>query len=124
MSIISDNDPEAELHPIKPKALEYYIKADDSAPFIEWLEVQSNAAQGRIRGRLIRVANGNPGKARNIGDGVHELKFRDKGFPTYRIYFGNDRDSIVIILLGGDKSTQSDDIKLAKEYWDDYQKNK
>jgi putative addiction module killer protein len=52
-----------------------------------------------------------------VGDGVHELKI-DFG-PGYRVYFAADGDSI-ILLYGGDKSTQVRDIVKAKEYWSDY----
>jgi putative addiction module killer protein len=60
---------------------------------------------------------GNFGDCRPVGDGVHELRFRIG--PGYRIYFGEDGDD-VILLGGGTKSTQENDIKTAKHLWSQY----
>ena len=54
------------------------------------------------------------GNTRPVGEGVHELKI-DVG-PGYRVYFGHDRTEVVILLNGGDKSTQEEDIATAKGY--------
>ena len=61
---------------------------------------------------------GNFGLHRELQDGVFELK-EDFG-PGYRIYFGVDGDEIIILLVGGDKGSQSRDIAKAKEYWTNY----
>lgn len=63
-------------------------------------------------------AQGNLGHHRSVGHGVHELKI-DFG-PGYRVYFGQDGDKVVVLLIGGDKKTQAADIKRAQEYWNDY----
>ena len=68
--------------------------------------------------RLERIKLGNLGDFRSVGEGVCELRI-DYG-PGYRIYFGQIGNIIVIILLGGDKSTQNRDIRKAIEYWRDY----
>ena len=65
-----------------------------------------------IASRLDRLAFGNAGDAKPIGEGVSELRI-DYG-PGYRIYFQKRGSSIVILLCGGDKSTQSKDIRTAK----------
>jgi putative addiction module killer protein len=70
--------------------------------------------------RLNRVIQGNFGLCRNLGDGISEFKI-DFG-PSFRLYFGEDGDTIVVLLCGGDKSTQSRDIEKAKEFWTDYNK--
>ena len=57
-------------------------------------------------------------KLPDVGEGVAELKL-DIG-PGYRIYFGQHNDSIIVLLLGGNKGTQNDDITRAKTYWKDY----
>ena len=57
-----------------------------------------------------------------MGDGVFELK--DKFGPGYRIYFAEDGLNIVVLLCGGDKSTQQADIHTAKSYWADHQSRK
>ena len=56
------------------------------------------------------------------GEGVQELKI-DFG-PGYRVYLGQDGDELIILLLGGDKSTQNEDTQQAKSYWSEYQKEK
>ncbi len=109
---------------IGPKAIDYYITDAELSPFMDWFDHLTIGAQARIRSRLNRLALGHLGKVNSISGGVHELKFKDKGYPTYRIYFGNDSESLIILLLGGDKSSQTRDIELAKEYWRDYQQNK
>jgi putative addiction module killer protein len=53
-----------------------------------------------------------------VGDGVSELRMFFG--PSYRIYYGEDNETIVLLLCGGDKNTQSKDIKKAKHYWKDY----
>lgn len=109
---------------IIPKYIHHYLKECGKSPFLDWFDDLSIGAQARVRSRLNRIATGNLGKVNAVGEGVHELKFRDKGYPTYRIYFGNDGDALIILLLGGDKESQAEDIKLAKEYWYDYKQNK
>ena len=69
----------------------------------------------RIKTRLDRVEKGNYGDHRSVGDGVWELRF-DFG-AGYRIYFVEEGDVLVILLCGGDKSSQVKDIKTAKIYW-------
>jgi putative addiction module killer protein len=61
---------------------------------------------------------GNLGNTRALGSGVSELKI-DFG-PGYRVYFGEDGPKIVVLLLGGDKSSQERDIEKAKAFWEDY----
>jgi len=100
--------------------LEYYRKESGDIPFSEWLEgLRDRAAIARIRIRLGRVRLGNFGTAKSVGDGVSELKI-DFG-PGYRIYCAMSGKSVVLLLIGGDKSTQSKDIAIAKRYWQDYQ---
>jgi putative addiction module killer protein len=70
-----------------------------------------------IWNRLDRVEMGNLGHHRPVGEGVFELIF-DFG-PGYRVYYGEDEDTVVL-LLGGTKKSQSEDIEKAKEYWSDY----
>jgi putative addiction module killer protein len=68
--------------------------------------------------RLDRVKLGNFGECKALGDGVTELKFHLG--PGYRVYIGQDGNELVVLLCGGDKSTQRKDIETAKDYWHDY----
>jgi len=75
----------------------------------------------RILKRLYRIESGNYGDCKNLGDGVNELRFFFGA--GYRVYFGEDGDTIVILLCGGDKDSQRKDIEKAKVYWKEYQEN-
>ena len=67
---------------------------------------------------MARLRLGNFGDSKSVGEGVLELRI-DHG-PGYRIYFGRDGSDVVILLLGGDKRSQSKDIETARVYWADY----
>lgn len=94
---------------------------DGRVPFREWLsDLRDVGAQARIRVRLNRVRLGNLGDAKSVGGGVSELRV-DHG-PGYRVYFARSGNTIVLLLCGGDKSTQQRDIGTAWAYWLDYQR--
>ena len=81
--------------------------------FDEWLwQLRDERARERINVRLRRLAAGNAGETRFVGGGVVELKI-DYG-PGYRVYFIRRGIEIVVLLCGGDKSSQSKDIKTAR----------
>ena len=102
----------------KPRDIQIYATAEGMQPFKEWLRNLKDAVgKSRIRSRLNRVQDGNLGKTRAVGEGVIELK--DDFGPGYRIYCGQDGDTVVL-LTGGDKDSQSSDIEDAKRYWRDY----
>ena len=69
-------------------------------------------AQARIADRIDRLAAGNPGDVKPVGEGVSELRV-DYG-PGYRVYFVRDGSIVYVLLCGGEKSTQDKDIRLAK----------
>jgi putative addiction module killer protein len=79
-------------------------------------------AKARIDARLTRLQAGLLGNCKAVGAGVFELK--DDFGPGYRIYFAEDNQDLVLLLCGGDKSTQRTDIQIAKAYWADYQEKK
>ena len=86
--------------------------------FGKWLAgIPDSKGSGVIRARLNRIAAGNLGDCHPVGAGVHEFVI-DFG-PGYRVYFGED-GQFVILLGGGDKSTQASDIRKAKRRWSDY----
>ena len=68
--------------------------------------------------RILKAEKGNFGTSKGLGGGLQELK--EYYGPGYRIYIGIDEDSLVVILLGGTKSSQNEDIKIARKYWSNY----
>ncbi len=80
--------------------------------------LRDERARARIRTRIARVRLGNLGNCEPVGNGVLEVKI-DYG-PGYRVYFGQVGAKLVILLCGGDKTSQSKDIRRAIEYWKDY----
>ena len=96
-----------------------YAGSDGREPFAEWLRgLRHGQTRNRIRQRIARVRLGNFGDARSVGEGVHELRIQFG--PGFRVYFGREDDAVVILLCGGDKSTQARDIERAHDYWRDY----
>lgn|SRR5476651_1889384 len=93
-----------------------YQKEDGREPFTEWLAaIRDKIAAARIGVRLRQVEAGNFGDCESVGEGVLELRVHvGAGF---RVYCGRHGKTVVILLCGGDKSSQSSDIKRAKELW-------
>jgi putative addiction module killer protein len=80
--------------------------------YVQWLDgLHDIRARARILVRIERLAAGNPGDVKALGEGVSELRI-DYG-PGYRVYYKKQGRKVVILLAGGDKSTQSKDIKTA-----------
>ena len=80
--------------------------------FVRWLDgLRDVRARARVQVRIERLAAGNPGDVEPVGEGVSELRI-DYG-PGYRVYFKKHGREVVILLAGGDKRTQSADIKTA-----------
>ncbi len=80
-------------------------------------DARGSAIHTKIIQRLDRVEDGNLGPWKSVGEGVYELIINFG--PGYRIYFGQDGDDVVILLVG-DKGRQERDIRTAKDYWTDY----
>ena len=101
------------------KILEYQTK-DGRSPYREWLRsLRDRQARARVRVRIDRRSLGNFGDWSSVGGGVGELRIHYG--PGYRVYFGRQSDTLVILLCGGDKRTQAQDIELAKMYLENYQ---
>lgn len=80
--------------------------------FAQWLDSLSDIhARARVQARIERLASGNPGDVRPVGEGVSELRI-DYG-PGYRVYYTKRGRKVLILLAGGDKRTQATDIKAA-----------
>ena len=104
------------------RGLLVFIAANGRKPFSDWLKTLTLNDRAMIRNRLDRVEKGNFGDMKSLGEGIYELRFHKSG--GHRVYFGLDGKKIVLLLMGGDKSTQSKDITLAKRYWNEYKKDK
>lgn len=105
------------------KSLRVFVRSDGKAPFLEWLKrLRDQRAEQKIDARLARLRKGNPGDCAGVGEGVSELKIHYG--PGYRVYFGTVGETLVVLLVAGDKSAQDEDIKKAKEYWQEYKKEK
>lgn len=89
------------------------MEIQKTAPFIKWYQNLRDAnAKAAIARRIERMAGGNPGDVKPVGEGVSEARI-DVG-AGYRLYFTLRERTMVVLLCGGDKSTQADDIKAAK----------
>ena len=104
----------------KPKSVLVYRTRVGRLPFNEWLhDLGDRDAVARVLARLGRVRRGSLGDCKPVGEGVSEFRV-DHG-PGYRVYFGQQGQTLVILLCGGDKRTHDRDIRLARQYWNDYQ---
>ena len=82
--------------------------------FRDWIDgLRDVVGRARILARIERLAAGNPGDHRNLEGGVSELRV-DAG-PGYRVYYTRKGEVLIILLMGGDKSTQPKDIQRARE---------
>ena len=83
-----------------------------TSEFTNWLDkLRDMRARARVQVRIERLALGNPGDVRPVGEGVSELRI-DYG-PGYRVYFARRGEVVIVLLAGGDKTTQPADIALA-----------
>ncbi len=80
--------------------------------FVQWLDaLRDLQARARVQARIERLAYGNPGDFKPVGEGVSELRINYG--PGYRVYFKMHGRELILLLAGGDKSTQAKDIKTA-----------
>ncbi len=106
-----------------PRILQVYVTENGKEPFTEWLTgLKDNRIRARIRRHLDRVQSGNLGDFKRIGQKLIELRlFFGSG---YRIYCCEDGQNLIILLCGGNKHSQKQDIKKADEYLADYMNRK
>ncbi len=90
------------------------IEVRQTDAYEKWFDsLRDRQAKARIDVRVRRLSLGNPGDAKPVGEGVSELRI-DYG-PGYRVYFVQRADVLIVLLAGGDKRTQDQDISLAKQ---------
>lgn len=104
------------------KEVVFYQTREGKEPFSDWLdELEDKILNYRIRMRIHRIRQGNYGDHKRF-HGIIELRLHfGKG---YRVYCGEEGNEVVILLAGGDKSSQDKDIKQALEYWRDHYEQK
>ncbi|MDP2786664.1 MAG: type II toxin-antitoxin system RelE/ParE family toxin [Pseudomonadota bacterium] len=101
--------------------VEHYITPDDKDQTQEWLDdLRDFRARIAILRRIDRVELGNFGDHKSVGGGVSELRI-DVG-PGYRVYYAQAGNTLVLLLLGGDKRSQQSDIEHAISCWNDWQR--
>lgn len=98
----------------------YYVRSDESSPLQDWLNSLDNVVRLRVLNRLARIRKDNLGVHKSVGDGVSELIFTFGA--GYRVYYATENETMVL-LNGGDKSSQSRDIIKAKELLSDHHAN-
>jgi putative addiction module killer protein len=100
---------------------EYHDRRGHS-PFREWFNRLNAEAARKVTTALYRIGLGNLSNTKSVGAGVHECRINFG--PGYRVYFGREGERIVILLGGGTKHRQQNDIKLALDRWEDYQRRR
>ena len=90
------------------------LEIRETPAYAAWFAaLRDRTAKARIDIRIRRLSLGNPGDSRSVGEGVSELRIHYG--PGYRIYLKKQGDALVILLAGGEKSSQDQDIRLAKD---------
>jgi putative addiction module killer protein len=99
-----------------------YIDARGRNHFREWTRKLDPGVRARIDKTVFRLGEGNFSTAKSEGEGISALRI-DFG-PGYRVYFGNDGQRLVILLAGGSKRRQQEDIQTARRLWIEYKSRK
>lgn len=105
-----------------PIRLVEYLDAQGRSAHAKWFDSLNAAAAAKVAAALYQLAAGNFSNVKGVGSGVFERKI-DFG-PGYRIYFGKEGDTLLILLGGSSKQRQQEAIAVAKACWSDYQRRK
>ena len=101
----------------------HMVEVIRSATFDRWLaRLKDQRAAARVLVRINRLAAGNPGDVKPVGQGVSEMRINYG--PGYRVYYLHDGDQVVLLLTGGDKSTQEADIRKAHQAAAEWRKDR
>jgi putative addiction module killer protein len=104
-----------------PLEIRYYVAVDGRQPFAEWFADLEPVTRAKIARAIARMEQGNLSNAKPVGSGV--LEYRIDFGPGYRVYFGRDGETLVILLTGGSKKRQQRDIEAAAAFWQDYKRH-
>lgn len=99
-----------------------YLTPKGDSPFGAWFDDLDPQAAAKVSVALVRIGQGNLSNVKGVGSDVFE--FRLNYGPGYRVYFGKDGETIVILLGGGTKQRQQRDIEDAQARWQDYKDRK
>ncbi len=99
-----------------------YIATQGRSPYAKWFDGLNAHAAAKVATALARMEQGNLSNAKSLGAGVSEYRI-DFG-PGYRVYFGKDGDTLIILLGGGTKKRQQRDIAAARDLWREYKRRK
>jgi len=107
---------------ILTKWIAEYLDAKGRSPFAAWFDELDAQAAAKVTVALQRLRQGNLSNAKGVGGGV--LEYRLDFGPGYRVYFGRNGEQIVVLLGGGTKRRQHQDIETAQARWADYKRRK
>ncbi len=99
-----------------------YIGSDGRSPYARWFDRLDARAAAKVAIALVRLQQGNVSNVKSVGAGVQECRI-DFG-PGYRVYFGRDGDTLIVLLGGGTKKRQRQDIETARVLWQRYRQAK
>jgi putative addiction module killer protein len=99
-----------------------YIDRKGVSPYAKWFNRLNAPAAAKVVTALVRMEQGNLSNTKGVGSGVFECRI-DFG-PGYRVYFGKDGDTLIILLGGGIKKRQQKDIQDARTIWKEYKRRK
>ncbi len=117
MSLLCDNSMQ-----IQERIIQVYQTLSGKTPFEDWIAALTDLkAKAILFQRIDRVRLGNFGDCRSLGSGIYELRI--SWGPGYRIYYGLDGLKIVLLLCGGNKSSQRKDILRARQLWKEFREN-
>jgi putative addiction module killer protein len=100
--------------------IRYYVAADGRQPFADWFADLEPVTRAKISRGIARMEQGNLSNVKPVGSGA--LEYRIDFGPGYRVYFGRDGKTLIILLTGGSKKLQQRDIEAALTFWQDYKR--
>lgn len=102
--------------------IQEYLDTHGRSPFARWFNRLGAQAAAKVVTALARMESGNLTNSKSVGAGVLECRI-DFG-PGYRVYFGREGDDLIILLGGGTKTRQQNDINMAQDLWQEYKRRK
>lgn len=110
------------MNPVKK--IKRYQQSNGNIPFNAWINKLDKPLKIKVQGKIVKLEHGNYSDCSILkgAEGIKEARIRTAS--GIRIYYAEEDQQIIILLAGGDKDSQTQDIQLAKEYWQDYKKRR